>query len=535
MEGKALPIIAGIGLVLLLPLIIVAAMLMGAMGALGSDDACGGGDTQDQSAAFGWPTSSHDVAVGWSDDHKGIDYKVAKDSPVLAAEAGEVTSVDGNWIRIQHDSGVETRYEFFSSKSVHKGQKVKRGDEIGKSGSASEDDPGLDGDHLHFELWVDSDGKGHLESIDPKDQIGDSASPASTGGCSCSGPLSGSNNQQKAFNYFASNGYSKEQAAGIVGNMIDESSVEPMRKEGTLPGTKTPASAVDPPGTDSDFSGGWGIVQWTKASKMITPSRNAGVSDDKIETLEYQLDFLKIQLEGKGPVAEGLAGDKLRAAHTVEEAAVAFAQYYERFLGSGDPSHPRYAKSKASAKEVLANFGGGAPGPGGAGGCAGAGNGSIVDTAFGLAWRDRGHGQEKEDATPAYQKAMPEFNGSTGTWPFSDCGVYVATVMVMSGVDKDYVRRGTGGQRDYVQGSSKYQVFENLNNVSQLQPGDIFVNDGHTYIYVGSFKGTDGKTWNALSASLGSSANDGRVPQPSIVQFVDGHGQYTVARIKKQG
>jgi hypothetical protein len=228
----------------------------------------------------------------------------------------------------------------------------------------------------------------------------------------------------------------------------------------------------------------------------------------------------------------------VRAAKTVDEAAVAFAHYYERFKGNEDPNAPRYAKSKASAGEVLKNFGGAAatPGAGGAaGGCAAAGNGSIVDTAFGLAWRDRGHGQEQADATPAYQKAMPEFNGSTGSWPFSDCGVYVATVMVMSGVDKSYVKRGTGGQRNYVQGSSKYQVFENLSDVSQLQPGDIFVNDGHTYFYVGSFKGTDGKTWNALSASLGSSDNDGRVPQPSMVQFVDTHGQYTVARIKKQG
>ncbi|WP_112245400.1 phage tail tip lysozyme [Kribbella monticola] len=533
MEGKTLPILGGIGLILVLPLLIVLAMLGGALGALGSDT-CSDSGAADSAAAFGWPTSSHDKAAGWSDQHKGLDFNVKKDSPVLAAEDGEVTSVSGDWIRIKHEEGVETRYEYFSSKSVHVGQKVKRGDEIGKSGSGSETEPGLSGEHLHFELWVDTDGKGHIESVDPKDQIGDSAAPGSTGGCSCGGPLSGSNNQQKAFNYFVSNGYTKEQSAGIVGNMIDESSVEPMRKQNTLPGTKTPAAEVDQPGTANDYGGGWGIVQWTPPSKMITPSRSSGAKDEQIETLEFQLDFLKVQLSGKGPAAEGQAGTMLKAAKTVEDAAVAFARYYERFGGSEDPNHPRYAKSKASAKEVLANFGNGV-GSGAAGGCAGAGNGSIVDTAFGLAWRDRGHGQEKEDATPAYQKAMPEFNGSTGTWPFSDCGVYVATVMVMSGVDKDYVKRGTGGQRDYVQGSSKYQVFENLNNVGQLQPGDIFVNDGHTYIYVGTFKGTDGKTWNALSASLGSSAGDGRVPQPSIVQFVDQHGQYTVARIKKQG
>ncbi len=531
MEGKAMPALAVVGLILVLPLLIVLAMLGGALGALGSDS-CADTGSQTDGAAFGWPTATHDQSADWSTDHKGVDYDIKSDSPVHAAEDGEVKSVQGQWITIEHGKGLETRYEFFKSKSVTVGQKVKRGDEIGRSGSGDEDEPGVSGDHLHFELWAAPDGKGALESVDPNGRVGDDAKPASNGGCSCGGPLSGSNNQQKAFNYFISNGYSKEQSAGIVGNMIDESSVEPMRKQNTLPGTKTPAAEVDAPGTAGDYSGGWGIVQWTPASKMITASRNSGAKDEQIETIEYQLEFLKVQLTGKGPVPEGNAGSMVRATKTVEDAAVAFARYYERFGGSEDPNHPRYAKSKASAKEVLANFGDAAVTPG-AGGCAGAGNGSIVDTAFGLAWRDRGHGQEESDATPAYQKAMPEFNGSTGTWPFSDCGVYVATVMVMSGVDKNYVKRGTGGQRDYVQGSDKYQVFENLSSIGQLQPGDIFVNDGHTYFYVGSFKGTDGKTWNALSASLGSSAGDGRVPQPSIVQFVDGHGQYTVARIKK--
>jgi hypothetical protein len=360
----------------------------------------------------------------------------------------------------------------------------------------------------------------------------DSCADGSSQTCSCGGSLSGSNSQQKAFNFFISNGYTKEQSAGIVGNLIDESSVEPMRKQNTLPGTKTLAAEVDGPGTASDYSGGWGIVQWTPASKVITASRNAGAKDEQIETIEYQLDFLKVQLTGQGPVPEGEAGSMVRAAKSVENAAVAFARYYERFDGSENPNHPRYAKSKASAKEVLANFGDAAVTPG-VGGCAGVENGSIVETAFALAWRDRGHGQEKEDATPAYQKAMPAFNGSTGTWPFSDCGVYVATVMVMSGVDKEYVRRITSNQRAYVRGSTKYQTFENLSNISQLQPGDIFVHNHHTYFYVGSFKGTDGKTWNALSASLGSSAGNGRVPQPSIVQFADDNGQYTVARIKK--
>ena len=212
--------------------------------------------------------------------------------------------------------------------------------------------PGWAATHLHFELWVKKDEAATSRRSTPIPTTTPSATTPRTtpGGCGCSA-LVGSNNQQKAFNYFASNGYSKEQAAGIVGNMIHESGVEPGRLQNTPPGHVTnPSDAVASPL-------GWGIVQWTPAGKMINPSRAAGIDDAVIGSLEYQLEFLK-QAAGRRDARspEGHAGDMLKAATTVEDAAVAFGRYFERFAGSEDLSNPRYTQRKTAAREVLADL-----------------------------------------------------------------------------------------------------------------------------------------------------------------------------------
>jgi hypothetical protein len=524
-DSKALPIVGGVLLVFFLPLIIVLALIVGGLAGMSTAEACT--PTQTEGKAFAWPTDRHEVDQGWSEvagrgqsPHRGIDFDVDEGSKVYAAEDGKVVSTSDNQIRIRHADGVETRYKYFKDITVEVGKDVKRGEQIGTSGSGSEASPGMSGDHLHFELWVKKDGGGDLEAVDPDpegDTFGDDTEETDSG-CGCT-DLVGSNNQQKAFNYFASNGYSKEQAAGIVGNMIHESGVEPGRKEGTPPGQVTNPSDV------VEFTGGWGIVQWTPAGKMIKPSREAGVDDAVIGSLEYQLEFLKKQLDGKGPIPEKHAGDMLKQTTTVETAAVAFGQYYERFLGSDNPNHERYAQRKTAAREVLDTFGGSAS-SGGGGGC-GAGNGDIVKTALQLAWDTPNHGF---DPKPGYADAQQKYNGSTGENPLTDCGVFVATVMVMSGVDKDYARRGTTAQMDYLRSSGKYEIFDNLTNESQLRPGDIFIIDGHTYLYTGNYEGGDGRTYNAASASL-----HGHVPEASHVYFSDYRGRYTVARIKKPG
>ncbi|MFZ1317541.1 MAG: phage tail tip lysozyme, partial [Candidatus Saccharimonas aalborgensis] len=70
--------------------------------------------------------------------------------------------------------------------------------------------------------------------------------------CSSSGSgsqVSGNSNVAKMWNYFISKGLNDQQAAGILGNIQEESGFSPFRQEGTY---------------INDFTkGGYGIVQWT--------------------------------------------------------------------------------------------------------------------------------------------------------------------------------------------------------------------------------------------------------------------------------
>ena len=516
-DSKATPVLGVVALILFLPLIIVAAMLFTAMGAIGQENPCAAAEAQGK--AFVWPTDEHgDPSEGFDDDgddkHEGIDYDADEDSPVRAAERGKVVSIDGDWIKIEHAEGrVQTWYKFVKNKSVSVGKEVDRGEEIGKVGTGDEDDPGEDGAHLHFEMRI-KDG-GNWISKDPTDEIGDDPTESGGGGaCGCGGPLVGGNNQEKAFNFFASNGYSKEQAAGIVGNMIHESSVEPARLQGTNAGTITHPSAA----INSEL--GWGIVQWTPAGKMIEPSMRATNDDEaKVESLEWQLEFLRKQLEGEGPVPEGNAGTQVKATRTPEDAAVAFGRYYERFAGSDNLSNERYTQRKTAAREVFRTFGGGEGAA--AGGC-GAGNGDIAETAKMLAWNTPGHGKTREDARDepvSYADAMDEYNGSTGDDPYSDCGVFVATVMIMSGADPDYPKRTTGVQENYLRTSGKYDVYDDI-TVDQLKRGDILIGPGHTYLFVGEFNG-----YNSAAGSLHD-----HVPEAGYAYGIG--SQFAAARLK---
>ncbi|WBQ05714.1 phage tail tip lysozyme [Kribbella sp. CA-293567] len=525
-DSKAMPVVGSVMLILLLPLLLVIAMLVGVVSGMDSAAACSPSAPSESSMA--WPTDKTAPDQGWDDDgdekHKGMDFVVDKGSKVYAVEAGKVKSVSGDWIKIEHGEGLETWYQFFQEKMVNRGDEVTRGQVIGLSGEGNESAPGKSGAHLHFEVWAQGDSGGALKQADPAPLFagGSTAGTAGGSGCGCGGaggPLVGGSNQEKAFNFLVSSGYSKEQAAGIVGNMIHESSVEPMRLNGTTSGVKTPAATAAGLGNKA-----WGIVQWYPASKMINPSRAAGASFETIETLEHQLNFLVRQLDGTGPVALPAVGRKMKAAKTVDDAAYIFAHDYEIFtLNDNDPE---YARRQATARQVFTTFGGGAapagnPGSGPATGCA-AGSGNIAAVAMSLAWPEGGHGKNKSDATPAFQAALPKYNSTNGYEVWSDCGRFVATVMRMSGADPEYPMVSTGVQDTYLRTSGKYDVFDEI-TIAQLQPGDIFIGTGHTYMFVGSY----GK-YNSVAGSLGD-----HVPEAGYAYNVGKSKQFAVARLKK--
>jgi murein DD-endopeptidase MepM/ murein hydrolase activator NlpD len=492
-------------------------------------------------ASFAWPTDKHEISQDWAApdpdtgySHSGMDFKVDEGSKVYAVADGTVTSTANNEIVLKLGEGAEAHYKYLKDVLVANGKTVKRGDQIATSGSGDEDPPGLSGAHIHLEIWADKKGDGHLENAQVPDNpfvVQDTGDSQNSCGCP-GGDLSGTNNQQKVFNYFVSQGYTKEQAAGVLGNMISESHVEPTLKQGDNPGTVTkPADVIN-------FSGGWGLVQWTPASKMITPARNGGANDDQIASLSFQLDFLHKQLLGQGPVSEKAAGDALKAATTVDEAAVAFGGHFERFQGYEDPNNSRYAERKANAEHMLALWGGGAPATDPKNAAAssdpcGAGSGNIATVAKNLAWPQgpKAHwSTDPSSAKPEYVAAIAKYDGVTkDNWqsldnPYTDCGRFVATVVRMSGADPNFPEVFTPTQKQYMlDHPEKYDHWEST-PPGGMKPGDILNGPHHTYLYVGPWG--DGGGFDSAAGSLGD-----HVPTADHLYDV-GPGGFWVFRIK---
>jgi hypothetical protein len=88
--------------------------------------------------------------------HLGFDLAVTAHTPVLASNDGRVVwaaplGIYGNCIVVDHGYSLQSIYGHLSSIAVKEGDMVKRGEEMGKSGST-----GLaGGDHLHFSMQIE--------------------------------------------------------------------------------------------------------------------------------------------------------------------------------------------------------------------------------------------------------------------------------------------------------------------------------------------------------------------------------------------
>jgi len=96
------------------------------------------------------PTSGKD------DFHSGIDLAISPGTPVRATADGIVSysgwhGGSGNLVGLEHGHGFSTFYAHNKSTVVNIGQKVRRGDIIGYSGSTGNST----GPHVHYEIWQD--------------------------------------------------------------------------------------------------------------------------------------------------------------------------------------------------------------------------------------------------------------------------------------------------------------------------------------------------------------------------------------------
>ena len=165
---------------------------------------------------------------------------------------------------------------------------------------------------------------------------------------------------QKAMDFFMSRGYTKEQAAGIVGNLKVESAT---------------FSTIDVGDKDRPEGPSIGIAQWDP--KRQADFKRIFKKDIKEASFEEQLAFIDWELNN----TEAVAGQKLRGAKSAEEAALMIDAFYERSAGSSTKGGGKGgAKIKQRQQAALALMGGGAQSTM----MAGTGAGAASDTSTSL-------------------------------------------------------------------------------------------------------------------------------------------------------
>ena len=102
------------------------------------------------SSSYGWRI---DPFTGKEAFHEGLDFTAAAGTPIYAAASGIVTVAEqtpdyGKIIKINHGSGIETRYAHTSLMLVKAGDKVEKGQLIAQVGNTGRST----GAHLHFEV-----------------------------------------------------------------------------------------------------------------------------------------------------------------------------------------------------------------------------------------------------------------------------------------------------------------------------------------------------------------------------------------------
>ena len=133
-------------------------------------------DNVDKDCIYLFPVlNSSEITQEYSTEHKAIDIAASSGSPVYAAEDGTVSYVQiwdgsydttgmmsyGHMVEVRHADGNTTLYAHLSEINVQQGEKVVRGQRIGRVGSTGN----ATGPHLHFEV-ITSEGK-----VDPAEYL----------------------------------------------------------------------------------------------------------------------------------------------------------------------------------------------------------------------------------------------------------------------------------------------------------------------------------------------------------------------------
>ena len=180
---------------------------------------------------------------------------------------------------------------------------------------------------------------------------GDASVSTNTSGSASSANMSGNSTKEKVFSFFVNNGYSKEMAAGIMGNMQQESGINPSVIQNNGRG---PAA---------------GIVQWenynTKSQRWKQMSDYANSKGKDWTDLGSQLEFLDMELAARGNVDTYTnylikkkygSYDQFKRIGDINKATLAFEETFER---AGKPMMENRYRAAKQYYDMYANGGNG--------------------------------------------------------------------------------------------------------------------------------------------------------------------------------
>lgn len=181
--------------------------------------------------------------------------------------------------------------------------------------------------------------------------------------------LNGKDNTEKAWRFFSSKGFPDNQIAGIIGNFLAESGMNPKRVQGvgTIESETLPSS------------GGYGLAQWDDRKPLLQKfSQEVDPQKRPVYDLSLQLDFVMFELSGdaaKGGSTEASPYAAFKPTTTIRDATYIWMDRYER---PGDRNIEDRVKLANKTYGEYATGAGNVPGepitPEATAGCGGSGN-----------------------------------------------------------------------------------------------------------------------------------------------------------------
>lgn len=309
----------------------------------------------------------------------------------------------------------------------------------------------------------------------------------------------------------------KEQAFGIMGNMMSESyGANPKAIQGDHTTTQWQTC-------DNNCVKGWGlvggkavgIIQWD-TGRRIGLVKFAEKEGTQWHDLTTQLKFLRSEMDSGYENQQLKAGGFNQVGKSIAEYTKIWNKRFERSALSGTPAgdNPRIA----NAEKFAASYKGGGS----------ISSGSLSSNCIGSGGIG-GNLNTSNIAELAISVSQPTSNGATGSCPaglvncgqaftteaykqakiiaekassadpikglLASCDRFVATILRATGADKSFPWGATQHQLAHMQSSPNWKQV----SCQQRQPGDVIWRDGHIMMYVGMVNGKD----SIASASLG--------------------------------